>query len=61
MSTFNLPLKEINLYYSLYLEEEGHKLLFENLYFFEYITVERIECMVTNLNDKNALDICESA
>jgi len=54
-------LKEINLYYSLYLEEEGHKLLFENLYFFEYITVERIECMVTNLNDKNALDICESA
>jgi len=61
VNSFCLPLKEINLYYSLYLGNDGIKLLVNNLWFFEYFAIERLEFQVVNFNDTNALDLCNAA
>jgi hypothetical protein len=58
---FKLPLKEFRLYYSLYLEEEGIKLLCENILFNESITMERIELEVINMNDEMMLNMCSAS
>jgi hypothetical protein len=46
-----LKLKRLSIYYSLYIGDDGAKLLSENIFFFEFITIERFEMQVTNWND----------
>ncbi|CAD8086825.1 unnamed protein product [Paramecium primaurelia] len=56
-STCQLKLKIIVFYYSLYIADEGHELLLKDLYFFEYINIERLQMQVTNLNNANCKSI----
>ncbi|CAD8097375.1 unnamed protein product [Paramecium sonneborni] len=52
-SSCQLKLKVIVFYYSLYLQDEGHELLMKDLFYFEYINIERLQMQVTNFNNQN--------
>ncbi|CAD8173660.1 unnamed protein product [Paramecium octaurelia] len=56
-STCQLKLKEVIFYYSLYLLDEGHELLIKDLFFFEYISLERHQIQVSNFNNANCKSV----
>ena len=58
---FKLPLKQFKLYYSLYIDVAGMKLISDHILFNESITIERIELEVINMNDQMMIDMCKAA
>jgi hypothetical protein len=48
-----LSLKRFNIYYSLYIGDDGAEIINKDILFFEYIGIERIEVEVTNWNSEN--------
>ncbi|CAK88506.1 unnamed protein product (macronuclear) [Paramecium tetraurelia] len=56
-STCQLKLKTVVFYYSLYVLDEGHELLMKDLFFFEYINLERHQIQVSNFNNANCKSV----
>lgn len=57
----NLSLRKFTIYYSLYIEDEGAKLLSDNIWFNEYIRLEHFSLQVTNWNNQMQLDFNAAA
>ncbi|CAD8043825.1 unnamed protein product [Paramecium primaurelia] len=60
-SSTQLKLKRFNIYYSLYIGQEGAELINKEILFFEYISIERIELEVTNWSSEMQIDLCKQA
>ncbi|CAD8110606.1 unnamed protein product [Paramecium sonneborni] len=55
--SFYLSLKRICILYSFNIGQEGMELLFNNLIYFEYVNIERIELQAIELEDKIVTDM----
>jgi hypothetical protein len=56
-----LSLKRFNIYYSLYVEEEGAERITRDILYFEYIAIERFELQVTNFSSAMMVNMCNHA
>ncbi|CAD8178052.1 unnamed protein product [Paramecium octaurelia] len=59
--SFYMSIKRICLLFSFHIGQEGMDILFNNLIYFEYVNIERIELQAIELDDKIVIDMIKHA